>query len=185
MVSCRFGVVGVRYVACNLLLVGLDVNMDERRLRRTDAMLECILHKRDEHHGCHRHLRIDHGGLESDLDGFRQTEPHQVHVVLQETDLILQGNHGLLAVIEDVAQHLGEFLNGILCLALVKGRQGVDVVERVQQEVRIDLRTQVAQLSIHLGCFGILAGCLGLLPAHGQTDGGGNGGSNGEVEDVA
>ncbi len=84
-----------------------------------------------------------------------------------------------------MAQHLGEFLNGLLGFGGVERRQGIDVVERVEQEVRINLVAQVAQLGHRPGRFCILASLVGPHPLLGELDAGGRRGEDDEVDGVA
>ena len=53
VVGGGLGEVGVADVAGNLIVVGIDADMDERRLGRADTMLEGILDQRNEKQGRH------------------------------------------------------------------------------------------------------------------------------------
>ena len=113
-------------------------------------MLEGILHEGDEHQG--RHLlagqRVGHADLDRDAVGVAQF--HQRDIVLQEGDLAVQRHAGLIALVEHEAHHPGEFQYGLLGLLGVDVDEGVDVVQRVHQEVGVDLVLQVLQLLLQV-----------------------------------
>ena len=44
-----------------------DVDMDEWRLRRTDAVFEGVLHQWDKYHRCHLNIAVLYIGVESDF----------------------------------------------------------------------------------------------------------------------
>ena len=148
-------------------------------------MLEGVLDQRDEYHGSHGQVvALDIGSI-ADVDRLRQPDTHQLDVVADESHFLFQRHDGLLGVVECMAQHLRQLLNGLLCLGSVEGRQCIDIVERVQQEMWINLTAQIAQLGVRTRSLGFTACLLVVLPAHGQHYGCGHSGKDGKVEDVA
>ena len=184
-VAGGLGMVGILDVAGDGMVAGLQADVDERGLGGADAVFEGILDERNENHGRNLELRVESGKLRVDFNRLGDADAHQLDVVLKEFGFVLQGNGGLLVVIEDVAQHAREFLNGFLRLGSIESGERIDVVEGVEQEVGIDLRAQIAQLGLGASGLGILASALCLLPAQCQDDGSSDGSGNGQIGDVA
>ena len=97
---------------------------------------------------------------------------HQVDVVVQKFHLVAQVHH-LVGVVEHVAEHLAQVHHGLLCLGLVEGCQGIDVVQRVQQKVGVYLAAKVGQFGLTQRHLGFLALFLKFHPAvrHAQCGG--------------
>ena len=55
-----------------------------------------------------------------------------------------------------MAQQSAEVLYRLLCLVRIEGNQGIDVVQGVQQKMRIDLVVQVFQFGFNPFQFGLL-----------------------------
>ena len=55
-----------------------------------------------------------------------------------------------------MTQQSAEVLYRLLCLVRIEGNQGIDVVQGVQQKVRIDLVVQVFQFGFNPFQFGLL-----------------------------
>ena len=49
----------------------------------------------------------------------------------------------LVVLVQHVTKHFAEIVNGVLGLVLVYRYQGIDVVQRVEQEMRVELAFQV------------------------------------------
>ena len=125
-----------------------DVYMYKTVFRRTDAMLECILDKRYEDQRCNLYRGVANLWHECHINVTRQSYLHQVDIVLDKLHFIAQHHLALLIVVEHVSQHLRQLLNGILRTLLIDGGKRIDIVQRVQQEVRVNLRAQVQILAL-------------------------------------
>ena len=143
MIGRGLGIIGILYSADQLRTMGTDVDMDKRFLGRANAMLESILYQRDENHRSHLYATRRLLGVEENLYGFWQSDAHQLDIVFQKLYLLLERYHGFLVVVQDVAHHLRQFLNGLLCLGSVECSQRIDVVQGVEQEVGVNLVAQV------------------------------------------
>ena len=78
-------------------------------------------------------------GYKFHVDRLRQTNLHQVDIVLYELHFIVERHQLFLIVVEHMAQHIRELLNGTLRPRVVDGSQRIDIVQRVEQEMGIDL----------------------------------------------
>ena len=114
-------------------------------------MLEGVFHKDDQQQ------RRDGdapgqtpGSVEPDIDGVRITDAHEFDVVSDELDVLFERNALAPRIVEDVAHHLREFDHGLLCIFGIDVDQGVDVVERVHEEVRIDLVFEIIHLRLEV-----------------------------------
>ena len=67
-----------------------------------------------------------------------------------EVDLIRQRHPLLISLVEHKAHHLRQFQDRAFRLLRIDIHKGVDVVERIHEEVRIDLVTQVLQLLLQI-----------------------------------
>ena len=79
-----------------------------------------------------------------DLIGIAQF--HQRYVVTDEVELACNRHQFLIALIEHVAHHLRQLQYRVLGLLRVYVYECVDVVQRVHEEVRINLVAQILQL---------------------------------------
>ena len=84
-----------------------------------------------------------------------------------------------------MAQQAAQFLHGSLCLVGIEGDEGVDVVQRIEQEVRVELVAQVLQLGFRAAFLGFAAGGVHLRPAAAQLDGSAEAGCENHGRDVA
>ena len=112
-------------------------------------MLERVFDKRDEQH--RRYLDACRAGnvvVFGDWGSCAQA--HQGNVVVDELNLVLQRNPLQLVVVEYVVEHPRQLKDGCLRLLLVLFGECVDVVERVEHEVGIDLPPQVLQFGLCL-----------------------------------
>lgn len=149
------------------------MNVDKARLGGGDAVLESILDERDKDKGGDERPAVGRDielGGHADVGG--EPDAHEFDVIADEVHFFAEGDVGLLVVIQHVAEELAEFLHCLLRLVGVEGDEGVDVVERVEQEVGVELVAQVLQFGFRTASFGFLAGCLVLRPTGTHADGG-------------
>lgn len=90
------------------------------------------------------------GVVEANLDVVRIADAHQFDVVLEELDVAAERDDLASRVVEHVAHHLRELDDGILGALGVDVNQRVDVVERVHEEVRVNLVLEVVHLGLHV-----------------------------------
>ena len=69
-----------------------------------------------------------------------------------------------------MSQKFRQILNGLLCLVCIECNEGIDVVQCVEQEVRIQLVTQVVELGFHAALLCLLPCRFRFLPLHAQAD---------------
>ena len=185
-VAFGLGVVAVADVAHDFVVGFGQTDVDETLLRGRDAVLEGIFDERDEDERGNRG-----GGAGPDvkfgfhLDVCGHSDFHQFHVVADEVDLLVQRHGGFLVFIEDVAQQFAEFLHGLLGLIRVEGDEGIDVVERVEQEVRVELAAQVLQFGFGLALDGFPPCRLAFMPFLADFDGHAQAGREDQAGDVA
>ena len=73
---------------------------------------------------------------------------HQLDIVLDKRHLFLQRHKILLIIVEQVAQHFAQFVDGTLRLFGLNGDESVDIIERVEQKVWIELRAQIGEFRL-------------------------------------
>jgi len=150
-----FGMITVGYFAMYLSGAFTEVDTDKAGLSGGDAMLEGILYEgnKDERSYFRTAVRSDvYLCFHTDVGG--ETDAHQFDVVADEVHLLVQGDEVLLIVIQHMAQQSAQFLHGSLCLVGIEGDEGVDVVQRIEQEVRVELVAQVLQLGFRAAFLG-------------------------------
>ena len=135
------------------------------------AVLEGVLHQRNEQQRCDGCLRGFVGQRHEDPHVARLADAHQLDVVAQEPDLGRQRDGRPAAVVEYVAQHAAQIVDGLLGAFGVEQDERVDVVQRVEQEMGVQLAFEVLQLGLCAAVFELLAGCFGAVPAAGHADG--------------
>lgn len=181
-----FGMIAVGYFAMYLSGAFTEVDTDKAGLSGGDAMLEGILYEgnKDERSYFRTAVRSDvYLCFHTDVGG--ETDAHQFDVVADEVHLLVQGDEVLLIVIQHMAQQSAQFLHGSLCLVGIEGDEGVDVVQRIEQEVRVELVAQVLQLGFRAAFLGFPAGGVHLRPAAAQLDGSAEAGGKNHGRDVA
>jgi len=178
--------IAVGYFAMYLSGAFTEVDTDKAGFGGGDAMLEGILYEgnKDERSYFSTAVRSDvYLCFHTDVGG--ETDAHQFDVVADEVHLLVQGDEVLLIVIQHMAQQSAQFLHGSLCLVGIEGDEGVDVVQRIEQEVRVELVAQVLQLGFRAAFLGFAAGGVHLRPAAAQLDGSAEAGGENHGRDVA
>ena len=84
-----------------------------------------------------------------------------------------------------MTQQSAEVLYRLLCLVRIESNQGIDVVQGVQQKVRIDLVVQVFQFGFNPFQFGLLPAQFSFVPFFTHTDGGGQCCNQSEQNEIA
>ena len=130
-------------------------------------MLEGILYQRDENQWRYLHLRIKNGEIRQDGGHLITAQFHQFDVVAHEFHFATDGHTGFVGLVHGIAQQVAQLHDRLLRLVAVYLRQTGDVVERIEQKVRIDLVLQPSQFCLHL----LLPP---LTPSHHITDAQGN-----------
>ena len=112
------------------------------------AVLEGILHEGDENHGGYLGLLVVGFGMEFDVGVFVEPQRLQVDILSDVVDFVADGYgvEGRLGV--HVFQYVGELNEGRFRLVRLGEDQPVKGVERVEEEVRIDLRLVQCQLGL-------------------------------------
>ena len=93
----------------------------------------------------------------------RQSDFHQCHIVFQKFQFTVQRDEILIVVVKQMTQQPAEVLYCLLCLVGIEGDEGIDVVQGVEQEVRINLVVQVSILFSSAFCLPNSASCHFLL----------------------
>lgn len=136
----------VFHVTAYTVAVDRHFNVDFRRFGAAHTVLEGVFHHGNEHQRCYfQMVDIIFRDVDREFHVAAKSEFHQFDVAAHEVQLLVEGHFLLVVFVERVAQQLAEFVNRLLCLVLVDFNQRVDVVERVEQEVRIQLVLQVAK----------------------------------------
>ena len=111
------------------------------------------------------------GHIYLDLHVAGEPKPHQFDVVVVKLQLFLHGNIGLSIFIEYIAQHLAQLEHGTLRPVGADGDERVDVVEGIEEEVRVELVLQVLQLGFGALLLQLLTFLFGDNPLLGHLDG--------------
>ena len=118
----------------------MEFDVNETWFDRADTMLEGVFNQRDEYERCYLYvvvLGVVH--IETHLYIVGQPYTHERRVGLEKLGLALYADEWYLVFVEHVAQQMAELLDGLLRALGVEGRERVDVVERIEKEVRIYL----------------------------------------------
>ena len=114
----------------------------------TDRVLDQRLQRERQHETLER-VRVD---VLDDTKAFAETQVLERQIGAHEPELLLEW-HFLAALtihVEHVAQQRRELLERALAVSRIDPHERRDGVQRVEQEVRIELRTQRAQLGVDL-----------------------------------
>ena len=144
----------------------------KRGLGGAGAVLEGILDEGDEEQ--RRNLvsaAQPPGHIDLDLHVAGEPKPHQFDVVVVKLQLFLHGNIGLSIFIEYIAQHLAQLEHGTLSAVGTDGDERIDVVEGIEEEVRVELVLQVFQLGLGALLLQLFALFFGDNPLLGHFDG--------------
>ena len=133
-----------------------QLHVDVAVVGRRDAVFERVLHKRDKDHRCHGRVGVVDVVARGDVGGVAETQLLQVDILLQVVCLLAHGNEVAVGVVVSVLTHIDELLKGLLALVGVGEDETIERVERVEEEMRIDL-------SLVHGQFGLVALRLHLL----------------------
>ena len=159
LIGFVLGVVTVGDFATHLMRAFTEIDTDMAGLGGRDAMLESILYERDEYQrgNLRRAVGTD---VETCFNGDigREADAHQCDVVLYEIHFLAQSHEILLIVVKDMAQQAAQFLYGRLSLIRIKGDERVDIVQRIEQEMRVELIAQILQFRFRTAFLGFTAG---------------------------
>ena len=145
--SLLVGLIGLRVAAGESQSVANShLDLDERLMLIADAMLEGILDERDKHQG--RNLLVGHFAGQVDINAHLVgiAQAHQRDVVADEVELTRQGHPFLVTFVKDEAHHLRQFQDGRLGFLCIDVNQRMDVVQRVHEEMGVNLIFQILQL---------------------------------------
>lgn len=130
------------------------MNADKAGLSRGDTMFEGILYEGDENEWSYFRTAI---GTDIDLGLYGhvggKTDTHQLDIVADEIHFFAQGNEILLVIVEYMAQKTTQLLDSSLRFIAVESDKGIDIIQGIEQEVRIQLITQVFQFSFRTAFF--------------------------------
>lgn len=84
--------------------------------------------------------------IDADIDLVGHADAHQLDVVVKKDEFLAKGYFLFRSFVENEAHDLRQFDDRLLCLFRLNVNQGMDVVERIHQEVGVDLILQVLEL---------------------------------------
>ena len=136
-------------------------------------MLECVLYQRNEDKRRNKRLTIR---LNVELSSHpyigRQADTHQFNIVADKIHFLAKRYIRLLIIIQYLSEKFAQLLHRLLCLVRVKCNQSIDIIQRIQQEVGIQLVAQVFQFGFRTASFSFFAGSFVLRPSGTHTNGG-------------
>lgn len=102
-----------------------------------------------------------------------QAQLHQFDVVADELNFLFERNVVLVVLVKHIAQHVAEAMHGELGFRPVDGNQRIDIVQRVEQEMGIQLALQVLQLGLRSLLLDLLLLGFDAIPVarHPDSDG--------------
>src|SRR6185437_161341 len=118
----------------------MEMEADPVRPRRfADAVFDAVLHKREEEQGRDRAITQVAGKAEAYLQPVAKPHFFQRNIVLQTLDLLAQGNHGIIAFIEDVPEQRRKLEHRFGRLRRALERHRVEAVEGIEEKMRMEL----------------------------------------------
>ena len=120
----------------------LNVNVDEARLIRRYAILECIFYKSDKQHR-RKHGRIIVDAMrELDACTLIEPQPLQLDILADISNFLTERDEVLACIVVDILCEVDETLESSDCESGISDKQAVDGIEGIEKEVRIDLRLE-------------------------------------------
>ena len=163
-----------------------QTNVDETLPHGRNTVFEGIFDQGNEH------MRRDAQSFEvlgvnvyDNFDMIRLTELHQRHIAQNELGFLFEAHTVALLLIELIAQHFGQRENGTLRLGGVERREGIDIIERIEQKVGRSVRFKVDEFG--LGSFQIsgLSYAVDLVPPNGESCGHRRANGKGKTQQIA
>ena len=140
-------------------------------------MLEGILYQGDKQQRRHFYVLLGHLEVLLHFGKFVAAEGHQVYVIAHKLHFGRQGYLFGLTVIEGIAQQVAQLADAFLRLVGVYLREGRDVVERIEQEMRVQLVLEPDQFGLGALALFFLQLHPGVVGAHHAAD------ANGQQDD--
>jgi hypothetical protein len=132
-----------------LVAAGAEPQHPRRGIAR-DAVLHGVLRQRLEHQAGHQRREAFGRDVILDLQPVLEADALDLEVAADEIQFALERVHRLLAVLQRAAQELAEAGDDVLGLAgAVVADEAGDGVERVEQEVRVQLHLQRVEAGAH------------------------------------
>ena len=101
----------------------------------------------------------------------RQADAHQLDVIAQEVHFGLERYRRPAAVVEYVPQQAAQVVHGLLRPLRAESDQTVDVIQRVEEKMWVQLALQVLQFRFGTAFLQLPARRFHLIPASGHLDG--------------
>src|SRR6185437_6004516 len=121
----------------------MEMEADPVRPRRfADAVFDAVLHKREEEQRRDRAIAEIAGKAEAYLQPVPKPHFFQRYIVLQTLYLLTQGNHGIIAFIEDIAKQGRKLEHGFGRFRGALERHRVEAVEGIEEKMRMELGPQ-------------------------------------------
>lgn len=113
-----------------------DSDLDERGVVITYSVLERVFDEYDQQQGRDGHFIRDRVRIvETDVDAAVVADAHQLDVVLDELDVFFERYGFAARFVENVPHHLGQFDNSAFRIFGIYVDQGVNIVERIHEEM--------------------------------------------------
>lgn len=134
-----------------------DSDLDERGVVITYSVLERVFDEYDQQQGRDGHFIRDRVRIvETDVDAAVVADAHQLDVVLDELDVFFERYGFAARFVENVPHHLGQFDNSAFRIFGIYVDQGVNIVERIHEEMGIDLVSQIIHFRLQVLTFELL-----------------------------
>ena len=131
-----------------------DSDLDERGVVITYSVLERVFDECDQQQGRDGHFIRDRVRIvETDVDAAVVADAHQLDVVLDELDVLFERYGFAARFVENVPHHLGQFDDGAFRVFGIYVDQGVDIVERIHEEMGVDLVSQIIHFRLQVLTF--------------------------------
>ena len=145
------------------------------------AVFEAVLHHRLEHHRGNHVGGILNLAIELNVGFLLHANQAEVDEVVDVGNLLLEGDTIRLAIVGHVTEHLAQLHHRVGRLLVLQEGKGIDAVEGIEEEVRIDLRLEVLQLQL---CAALALQLVEAFPFVEQPGDGGDGHGDEQEDDV-
>ncbi|MCW3125100.1 MAG: hypothetical protein JWO03_758 [Bacteroidetes bacterium] len=142
-----------------VVLVYIDPDLDHTGLMCADTVFKGILYKGHQYERrylialCAAGDGIVYGNLVS------EAQLLELYIFGEDAEVPVEWHEFILRIAEDIAHDVGEAHDGLRCIVGLLQREAIDIVERIEEEVRVDLRLEQGELGDGL----LVADVFGLL----------------------
>ena len=144
--------------------------MNKRRLRGAHSVFKSVFDQSDKQQRSDQHTFPIVRQIDLQLYISRQPQTHQLDITLHEIQFMIERYEFLIVFIQHMPQQPAQIMDGKLGPVRIDSDQGINIIEGIEQEMRVQLAFQILQFRFGTGIFQFFFFLLEDIPVFGHPD---------------